>query len=451
METIAEEIVASYEPFNNGAGPLWCYGSPTLTRDGERVFCSVPQVVPGAKPLCNTRWQLFVRRDGEPGFRLVQAGPAAAEREPCPLARLGGGRILLSINPKVRYRETWNTGESWACHPHLLQFDVGAPDRLPQIIEPVWDQDYEFTEHSYRGIAADAIAGEVLLLNIVGHEGQAWSFLEQGGSWAYAGLIRFPLRACYPHVALVNRAAYILAVSDVVEPNLEWRTFKRRVTGNEWDYDFRQLYFTWTPDIATTPFSPILTIATVDETCGHIRNLDLWIGPDGDAHVLWLERNVWHAFMRDVFFPGLPITVALKYARVRRGEVVERCTLERCEEDVNCRQGAAFEPIAPGQTADVPMRDPRPTCAAFHTPDGVRAMVVYHLVGERGINIGCFVRQVVPSLPDKPVSVQLEHPLHTFFTATVRNGTQPSPVIDLFGLGAEPNMVRYAQLRLADD
>ncbi|MGQ9904729.1 MAG: hypothetical protein ACUVRU_10515 [Anaerolineae bacterium] len=106
IEIVAEAVVTTYELPKNGAGPLWCYGSPTIVRDGEAVFCSVPQTIPGAKPLCNTRWQLFIRRDGEAGFTRVQAGPGPEEREPCPLARLAGGRILLSVNPRRRYLET---------------------------------------------------------------------------------------------------------------------------------------------------------------------------------------------------------------------------------------------------------------------------------------------------------------------------------------------------------
>lgn len=41
--------------------------------------------------------------------------------------------------------------------------------------------------------------------------------------------------------------------------------------------------------------------------------------------------------------------------------------------------------------------------------------------------------------------------MHTFFTATPRNGTPASAVIDLFGVGAEPNSVRYAQARLISE
>ena len=448
IEIAAEEVVTTYEPPNNGAGPLWCYGSPTIVRDGETVFCSVPETMAGAKPLCNTRWQLFMRRDGKAGLTRVQAGPGPEEREPCPLARLAGGRILLSVNPKARYLETWSTGESWACQPRLLQFDAGRLDQAPLALEPAWDQPYQFTEHSYRGIAADSQSGEILLLNIVGHKGQAWSFMDHSGAWTRNGMIRFPLRACYPQVALAERAAYVMAVSDIVEPNLAWRAHKQRVTGNYWDYDFRQLYFTWTPDIATTPFSPILTVASVDETCGHIRNLDLWIGPDGDAHMLWLERNVWHAFMRDAFFPNLPITVALKYARARHGEIIERATLAHSTEAPSARTTSETIAPAPGATADAPMSSPRPTWAAFHAIDPEQALVIYHLSDEGGQAGGCYLKPLLPT-PQPAQKIELAHRLSAFFTATTRNGTLPSPVIDLFGVSETPNEIRYAQIRLA--
>lgn len=38
-----------------------------------------------------------------------------------------------------------------------------------------------------------------------------------------------------------ERAAYVMAVDDIVEPNPAWREHKRSVTGREWDYDFRQI------------------------------------------------------------------------------------------------------------------------------------------------------------------------------------------------------------------
>ncbi len=35
-----EEDVYNYEPANNGAGPLWCFGSTCLARIGDLVFAS---------------------------------------------------------------------------------------------------------------------------------------------------------------------------------------------------------------------------------------------------------------------------------------------------------------------------------------------------------------------------------------------------------------------------
>ena len=45
-----------------------------------------------------------------------------------------------------------------------------------------------------------------------------------------------------------NRAVHFVGVSDVLEPNPAWRKFKRELTGQQWDYDFRRLFYTWTPD-----------------------------------------------------------------------------------------------------------------------------------------------------------------------------------------------------------
>ncbi|MBM4032806.1 MAG: hypothetical protein FJ291_13600, partial [Planctomycetes bacterium] len=317
IEAVAEEIISTYQDPNNGSGPMWCYGSPTIVRDGERVFAAAPETGKDAKPLCNTRWQLFVREPGR-GWERARAGARYDEREPCSLVRLPGGRIILSVNPAVRQTGQAPDGRtSHACEPHLLEFAAADPRKPPIALKPRWDKPYSFIEHSYRGIAADRVAREILLLNILLYEGQAWSYLDRTGAWARQGMVRFPRRGCYPQVALRNRAAYIMAISDIVEPNPTWRAFKKKVTGRDWDYDFRNLYFTWTPDIAKEPFAPPATIASREETAGHIRNLDMWIGPDGDAHVLYLDRNIWHAFMRDEFFRGTPITASLVYARLR--------------------------------------------------------------------------------------------------------------------------------------
>jgi hypothetical protein len=438
VKVLAEEVIDTASGANNGAGPMWCYGSPTIVRDGDTVFASVWQVGVGVRPLCNTRWQLFRRRDGG-AFERVQAGAAFNEREPCPLLRLPGGRIALSVNPARSLRYTGADGRSgYECEPHLLEFDAANPAAPPEQLMPAWDRAYQFSEHSYRAAAADGRTGELLLLNQtydaetsarVGYalHPQCWSYRDASGNWTRAGLLKFPLRGCYAQVAIRGRAACVFAVSDVVEPNDAWREFKKKVTGQDWDYDFRQLYFTWTPDITACDFQPPLTVASRDETAGFLTNLDMWLGPDGDVHLLYRDRNVWHTFMRDEFFPGLPIAVALRYCRIRRGMVVERRTLWERIEEAGKRSG--------GTSGDV--------WAAFHAmPDG-RLFVVRHAEGE-----GNSLAQLLPRTDEPPVSILLASPLKRFFTASERMGTSPSDVIDLYGTGDDAASIRYAQLRL---
>jgi hypothetical protein len=56
-----EEDVYSYEPADNGAGPLWCQGSTCLVRIGDDLFASGLETIKGVKPLNNCRWMLFHR------------------------------------------------------------------------------------------------------------------------------------------------------------------------------------------------------------------------------------------------------------------------------------------------------------------------------------------------------------------------------------------------------
>ena len=73
-----EEDVYRYEPADNGAGPLWCFGSTCLVRCGDQLFASGLATLPDVKPLNNCRWLLY-RRTSD-GWQLVRgdcAGPHA--------------------------------------------------------------------------------------------------------------------------------------------------------------------------------------------------------------------------------------------------------------------------------------------------------------------------------------------------------------------------------------
>ena len=95
-----EDIVATYSPADNGAGPLWCYGAPLIARVGEEVYVSALETGVDVEPLCNTRWRLYARSDSG-AWRLVDHADEFDTREPCPLGATQDGRVFLSVNPLI--------------------------------------------------------------------------------------------------------------------------------------------------------------------------------------------------------------------------------------------------------------------------------------------------------------------------------------------------------------
>src|SRR6266702_421968 len=94
-----EEEVYTYDPANNGAGPMWCAGSTCLVRVVQDVFASGLETLKDAKPLNNCRWMLFKR--GPAGWEKVRVDDTDRTREPCPLAAFTDGRLFLSANPTL--------------------------------------------------------------------------------------------------------------------------------------------------------------------------------------------------------------------------------------------------------------------------------------------------------------------------------------------------------------
>lgn len=429
----AEEEVYTVMPADNGAGPMWCKGSTCLVRIGSDLFASGLETLPDLKPLNNCRWTLY-QRTGQ-GWQLAARDEKGRTREPCPLGGFADGRLFLSANPTLTDPNVYN-GDSL---PEVLQFSAQEPGRPPVVELPSWPGHPYFTEHSYRGFAADGVNGELLLLNIEQHEAQFWSFRDRRGHWSAKGKLEFPMgtdyekpekiRLCYPVVALRDRAAFVLGVSDIIEPVAAWRQFKRELTGQEWDYDFRRLFFTWTPDVTKAPFAPWQEIASRERTAGGIDNLDVYLAADGAAHVLWNERNL-DERLRAKFFPGEKQGYALNHCVVRDGKVVSRSTVS-------------------SWTEGDPAPAPTPGVGRFHvTPDG-RLLVIYYCsgVGADGKSIAeNRLVELVGGKWSKPVTVPLRQPLSSFFTTTVRGGSPPSNAIEL--LGQVGNALRYARVRV---
>ncbi|MBM3211368.1 hypothetical protein FJZ33_04045 [Candidatus Poribacteria bacterium] len=414
-----EEIVTQCASPNNGAGPFWCYGSPLIFRHGDDVFVSAMETGENIPPLCNTRWRIF-RKHADGPWEMVQAAEKFNQREPCPLIGFPDGRIFLSVNPS-----TQPPGAQYGpCDPHLLEFSASDPKKPGIPVRPIWDEDVYFTDHSYRGVAADGPKEEILFLNIHARNGdQYWSYLDSSGNWTNKGRIKFPIRSCYPQVALRDGAGYVLAIGDIVEPVEEWRKYKFEKTGASWDYVFRRLFYTWAPDIAKSGFVEPIEIESLETTAGHMSNLDLWIDDKGGAHILYLKRTVQSNLMRDRFFPDTPITTSLEYLVIKDGQIIKKNTLFKGGE---------------GLTSETP------GYARFHEAEGNRLFVVYYSNGNQN-----GLLQILPEGDHKPVLIPLKQPFGLTFTALQRGGSKASNIVDLFGPGSG-NSLRYARIKIND-
>ncbi len=421
----AEEVVTRYAPADNGAGPLWCYGSTVVARQGGDVYLSIIETGEGVPPLCNTRWQLWHRSPD--GWRIEQSEKQYRQREPCPIGLFQGGAVFLSVNPSTEPIGT----KYGPCKPQVLEFNPGNLSSEPKVHAPAWADGTYFTDHSYRGFAADGVRGELLLLNIHAKTSDQFvSYRDRQGQWHARGKITFPIRACYPQVALRDGSAHVMAIGDIVEPVAEWRKLKFEKTKREWDYVFRRLFYTYSDDISKADFCAPIEIDTVENTAGHIQNLDLYIDASGAAHVLYLKRPHQYDFIRDKYFPGQAMTAQLEYAVVKEGSVVSRKTLAQTSEDP-----AGFEP----------------SFSRFHISRAGDLYVIAAGMGAKpdGRTFGNYIGKIKAG-NDQPDfdRIELKHPFGNFFTNTPRGGSAPSDVIDLFGTADDGPNLRYARIRL---
>jgi 6-phosphogluconolactonase len=432
-----EEEVYQYEPAQNGAGPMWCQGSTCLVRIGDAVFASGIETLKDFRPLNNCRWMLFQRETD--GWKQVQFDPTGRTREPCPLACFPDGRLFLSANPTVTTDPEAYGGPA---RPEVLEF-AATDCRGPfETILPVWDGTPEFTEHSYRSFAADGPGRELILFQNIGYTHAEWAFRDSSGEWVGNGKLNWPwgaeydepqpIRVCYPNVALKGHAVHFCGVSDIVEPYTKWREFKHELTGQKWDYDFRRLFYARSPDISTGQFEDWIEIAGRDKTCGWISPGDLWVAPDGAAHIVWTERAL-DERLREKFFPNEMQSHSLNYAVVQEGRVVTRQTLMLAEE---------------GKSNQIP-GSPR-----FQVTPENRLFVFYYVSGsdadEKPVSENRMMEIGPDVTPGAPVVVPLEYPLTSYFTATVRGGSPPSKDLDLLGMRAGAGGIYYARVRLCE-
>lgn len=316
MKFIQEKIY-DFEWKVNGAGPLWCYGSSCIATFKDKVFVTGWETLKGIPPLNCARWILYQRN--EKGWKLMYQD-AERTREPAPICVLSDGKIFISENPFMLESEA-KTGVTL---PGIRIFYPPNYSESKKVLfypyEPV-----VLVEHSYRNFAADRENSELIVFQNKGYDRAYWSLIDKDGNPIKSGKIYWPwgydyvnpqrIRICYNNVQLKNRAVYILGTSDILEPNPEWKEYKRKITGREWDYDFRRLFFTYTPDIVNKPFNYWIEISSREKTAGNIRNHDLFVDNNGFSHLIWWEKSC-DDRLRDKFFPYESLTHSLKYAKL---------------------------------------------------------------------------------------------------------------------------------------
>lgn len=448
-----EEEVYSYVPADNGAGPTWCSGAPTLVRIGEKLFASGLETLPGVKPLHNVRWTLW-QRDAS-GWELQQMDPAERTREPCPLVGFPDGRLLMSVNPTLVTDPERAAGPA---RPELLEFHAAHPKTPPKTLSPAWDGEPQFSEHSYRFFGADAATGEAVMLNQISYSHKEWALLTRDGTWAAGRLMNVPSREGdihayrppynlhrfnYGSVVLRDRAAYVTgcvsyanwdrADEKELADILQGESARQRLGSLA---NRRRMMFTWTPDITATPFGEWLEVGSTMANGGWLFPGDLWVAADGAAHVLWYEGPM-DRRLRNERFPDIKLTHAIKYAIVRDGRVVRRVTLIEGGEGLGSEIPQSIQP-------------------RFHITPENRLLAWYYVSGTDAQGERVSENRLVEILADGtlgvPVVLPLAHPFRMAFTATPRGGSPPSNLLDLFGLRADgpPTTLCYARVRLQD-
>ncbi len=412
-----EEDVYTYTSPKNGSGPLWSYGCTVIARIGDDVFISQMETGDDVELLCNTRWKILRRHDDQ--WTTFAQADRFRQREPCPIAVTGEHTLNLSVNdsqtpPGTHYQR---------CLPHVLRFDVDSPVPALATVFPDWGVPTTFTDHSYRGYASDRLAESLLVVNIDAQTSkQHYTLIDRHGVTQANGAITFPIRSAYPQVALKDGAAHILAIGDIVEPNETWREYKFEQTGQKWDYVFRRLFYASAPNLNEGGFGEPVEVANVDATAGYIGNQDLWIAPEGDAYILYTQRETQSALLRDAFFPEASLLNSLHLAIVKRDGTIQRHVLMEGTDD-----------RIPGH-------------ARFHeTPDGN----LFVLLNVTGSDSGNKLLQVRPYTANAEMrDVPFQTPFSSFVLTTVRAGNAPSNIIDVFGIQAKGNTMAYGRIAL---
>jgi len=415
-----EEVVTSFEYAGSGSGPTWGGGLPIIIRQDDDVYITVTSGNKDIPPLCNAQWQIWHRRDD--GWKLVQHEDGFRQREPCPLAVFDKGQFFLSVNPSLE-----PPGVHYGrCKPLVLEFDPADWTSRPKVHKPAWADGTYFTDHSYRGFCADGANGELFLININAETAEQFAtYRDSKGKWHEKGKIKYPMRNCYPQVFLRNGSAHVFSVSDIREPNKKWAEVKGRT-----NWVFRNVFYTYTPDIKTQGFIRPVRIDSVDDTAGSMFPLDLYVDDSNAVHLLYIKGHYRDSKIHREFFPDKKPSTSIEYATVNDGKITSRLTLIK---KINYSHGDIY--------------------GRFHVRGNGQLYVITTMIKDKPTDNesrGLYIAQIYPGI-DKPefIPIKTKYPFGKFFTSTIRGGSKPSNIIDI--MFTHGRKIRYARIRLTEN
>ena len=324
------EKICSLNPWDSNC-PTHDYQASHLLRVGDRVFFSTAQRLTDREGMCNVYPMLYEKHDGGE-WQLVWSDENAYQMDAGHLLYAGNDRLLMTLNPpKARYPKDQRTFLA-PCTPVVCVFDISGGVNLIEVREIPWDKpDYPFKSHAYRSSCVDTVNGDLFFTNIhYPEEKHVYSLTDTNLRPIHAGALEFPERGCYHNIAMKNGETYLFAMQDIIEPNEEWLEYNRRMSG--FDYVFRTVYLNYSPDITREELRPSVVVCSKADTCGTVDNLDCRYDAGGDMLFMAHERNISVDYMRDRFFPGVPMVSELCLYRFSGGEMKERTVMDRAEE-----------------------------------------------------------------------------------------------------------------------
>lgn len=342
------------------ADNMWCSGSSTILRVGEDVFFTHTRLIEERTGWNCNSFELYASRGGG-AWQREYADEGIYQRSPCPILYLGGSLIGVTVNPGDCSEGADAFGPAGVpayitSTPMLYVFDISGPAKPVRRLTLRWDDPaYWFIQHSYRSHVTDTVTGELFFTNE--HydclpEAICYTMLDKDLRYLRSGRFDVPWRFLYHTMCLQDGEFYAFGIRGIEEPVEEWKAFKRQATGDLFDYEFRNIFLLYSPDIRTGTHREPLLVASRDATCGRVDGHDAAFDADGSVWFLYSASHDQKHCMRDTCFPGLRLEKTLELVHLNKGGILSREVIDVSDEQDGCtphtEYGAALHTMPDG-------------------------------------------------------------------------------------------------------